>query len=88
MNSRQVIDQAREYVIENYMYMRKEQSLEDDESLLRTGIIDSLGIMELVGWIEETFGVTIDPEEITEQNFDTLTGIARFVASKTNVAAA
>lgn len=88
MSDRKVLDQAREYVIENFMYMRKEQSLSDDESLLRKGVITSLGMMELVGWVEDTFGITVDPEEITEQNFDTLTGIARFVEAKRGAAAA
>jgi acyl carrier protein len=68
--------------------MRKVKTVGDDESLLRTGVITSLGMMEVVGWVEETFGVTVDPDEITEQNFDTLRGIARFVHGKRNAQAA
>lgn len=85
MNEQDVMEQARAYVVENFMYMRKSKTIGDDESLLRTGVISSLGMMEVVGWVEETFGTTVDPEEITEQNFDTLRGIARFVTSKTSV---
>jgi acyl carrier protein len=88
MNEQNVLEQARDFVIENFMYMRKVKTIGDDESLLRTGVISSLGMMEVVEWVESTFGVSVDPDEITEQNFDTLRGIARFVSSKGNVAAA
>ena len=88
MNEQNVIEQVKEYVVENFMYMRKVKTVGEDESLLRTGVITSLGMMEVVGWVEETFGVSVDPDEITEQNFDTLRGIARFVSSKQSVQAA
>jgi acyl carrier protein len=88
MNEQNVLEQARDFVIENFMYMRKVKTIGDDESLLRTGVISSLGMMEVVEWVESNFGVSVDPDEITEQNFDTLRGIARFVASKANVQAA
>jgi len=85
MNEQDILEKARAYVIENFMYMRKSQTIGDEESLLRTGVISSLGMMEVVGWVEETFGVTVDPEEITENNFDTMRGLARFVLSKSSV---
>jgi acyl carrier protein len=88
MNEHNVLEQARNFVVENFMYMRKVKTIGDDESLLRTGVISSLGMMEVVEWVESNFGVSVDPNEITEQNFDTLRGIARFVSSKANVQAA
>ena len=87
MNEQEVLEKARAYIVENFLYMRKSKEIGDDDSLLRTGVISSLGMMELVGWVEEEFGVVIDPAEITEQNFDTLRGIARFVGEKARVAA-
>lgn len=85
MNEQNVLEQVREFVIENFMYMRKVKTIGDEESLLRTGVISSLGMMEVVDWVESTFDVSVDPDEITEQNFDTLRGIATFVGSKRNV---
>jgi acyl carrier protein len=85
MNEQNVLEQVREFVIENFMYMRKVKTIGDEESLLRTGVISSLGMMEVVDWVESTFDVSVDPDEITEQNFDTLRGIAAFVGSKRNV---
>lgn len=88
MNEQNVLEQARDFVVENFMYMRKAKTIGDDESLLRTGVISSLGMMEVVEWVESTFGMSVDPDDITEQNFDTLRGIARFVSAKANVQAA
>jgi acyl carrier protein len=87
MNEQDVLRQAREYVVENFMYMRKNKTIGDNESLLRSGVITSLGMMELVGWVEDHFGVAVDPDEITENNFDTLAAVARFVAAKRVIAA-
>jgi acyl carrier protein len=87
MNEQDVLQKTRAFVDENFLYMRKNKDLGDEDSLLRTGVITSLGMMELVGWVEEEFGVVVDPDEITEQNFDTLRGIARFVGEKQRVAA-
>jgi acyl carrier protein len=88
MSEQALLQQVKDYVVENFMYMRKVKTVGEDESLLRTGVITSLGMMEVVGWVEDTFGLTVDPDEITEQNFDTLRGIARFILRKRNVQAA
>jgi len=82
MTEADVLRQAKAYVVENFLYMRRNQTLGEEDSLLRSGVINSLGMMELVGWVEETFGVAVEPTEITEQNFDTLRSIARFVSAK------
>ena len=82
MSEAEILQQTKNYVLENFMYMRRNKELGDDDSLLRIGVITSLGVMELVDWVETTFGVNVDPSEITEQNFDTAHSIARFVMSK------
>jgi len=77
---------TRDYVLDNFMYMRRVKELGDDDSLLRTGVITSLGVMELVDWVETTFGVSVEPSDITEENFDTVRSIARYIATKAAVA--
>jgi acyl carrier protein len=86
MTEAEVLKQTKAYVVENFMYMRRNKDLGDDDSLLRTGVITSLGMMELVDWVETTFGVRVDPAEITEQNFDTASSIARFVTARSGTA--
>lgn len=54
----------------------------DDESLTDRGIINSLGIFQLVWFLEETFAIRIGDEEITNENFDSIRAIESFVAEK------
>ena len=54
----------------------------DDDSLTDRGIINSLGIFQLVWYLEETFGICIGDEEITNQNFESIRTIEAFVAGK------
>jgi acyl carrier protein len=82
MNEAEILPQIVSFVVANFLYMRHNKDLKEDDSLLRNGIITSLGVMELVDWVEETFGVQVEPGEITEQNFDTAQSIARFVSAK------
>lgn len=54
----------------------------EDENLFQGGWIDSLGIAELMDFIEREFGVSLGPEDITEKNFQSLTAIERLIQSK------
>jgi acyl carrier protein len=53
----------------------------DEDSLLDAGVIDSLGILDLVGFLEETFGVQASDEDLNPENFDSIATLARFVES-------
>lgn len=72
----------RSYITENFLYMRPDLQFGDDDSLLAKGVIDSLGVMELVGFVEEQFAVKAEEADVTEANFGTVGGIARFVEAK------
>jgi acyl carrier protein len=87
MNEPEILQQIISFVVANFLYMRRNKDLEEDDSLLRNGVITSLGVMELVDWVEDTFGVQVEPGEITEQNFDTPRSIARFVMAKSEAMA-
>jgi acyl carrier protein len=54
----------------------------DDESFLTAGILDSTGILELIGFLEERFGVHFRDDELIAGNFDSLSQVSRFVAAK------
>ena len=56
--------------------------LDDDASLMNSGIIDSTGMLELVTFIETTYHVTVRNEEMLPENLDSLSRIARFLAKK------
>ena len=77
-----VVDRIREYIVENYLYMRQDVQLLEDDPLLARGIIDSMGVMELIAFLEEEFGVTVADTDITEENLGSLGAIARYVTAK------
>ncbi len=54
----------------------------EDTSFLDKGIIDSTGVMELVSFLEETFGITMDDAEIIPDNFDSIEKLVTFVENK------
>ena len=71
----------REFVIDNFLFGDGEQ-LSDDISFMGSGIIDSTGMLELIGFIEETYGVKIRDEELIPENFDSVSRLAKFVETK------
>jgi len=60
------------------------ESLEPDENLLTQGLIDSIGILKLVSFIESHFGIKVENEDIVPENFETLNDMSRFVEKKAN----
>ena len=79
ITSKQVIESTRAYIAENFLYARPDFVIGEGDSLLGRGIIDSLGVMEIVEFLGAQFGIVAQDEDMTEQNFGTLAGIARFV---------
>lgn len=71
------------FLSETFLYMRPDFQVGPDDSLMRTGVIDSLGVMEVVEFVEEMAGVQVAEDEITEANFGTLNAIARYITRKT-----
>lgn len=59
-----------------------EASIDHDHDLLTSGIIDSMGVMELVGFVEGTFGIAVDDQDILPENFRSVSAIAQYVARK------
>lgn len=59
------------------------ESLKDTDSLIDLGVVDSLGILKLVLFIEETFGINIGPEDLNQENFETISSMENFIACKT-----
>jgi acyl carrier protein len=57
-------------------------AVSDEDSLLDSGVIDSLGILDLVAFLETTFGIRVGDEELDPSNFDSIATVARFVAGK------
>ena len=73
--------QIRDFVTSNF-YVADPKTLEDRTSLLDQGIIDSTGVLEVIMFIESTFGMTVEDSEMLPENLDSIERIAAFVARK------
>jgi len=73
---------VREYIVENFLFGDGEK-LNENTSFMEEGIIDSTGILELVFFLEENFGIKIEDNELVPENMDSLNNIARYLAIKT-----
>jgi acyl carrier protein len=55
--------------------------LDDNASLLEQGVLDSTGVLELVLFVEETYGISVDEADLLPENFDTINSVTAFVAT-------
>jgi acyl carrier protein len=77
-----VIQQIRRYIDVNLFVEGGHASLQDDDSFLEKGVIDSTGVLELVNWMEETFGFKVDDTELIPDNLDSIGRLAVFIERK------
>ncbi|RCS22866.1 acyl carrier protein [Phyllobacterium salinisoli] len=77
-------DTVRAFIVENFLFGDTSFQLGDDASLIENDIIDSTGVLELVAFVEERFGVTMADAEIVPANLDSLNRIAAFVSARTD----
>ena len=79
--------ELRQFIVENFLFGKEEAPLGGDESLLDRGIIDSTGVLELVGFLEQTYHIAIQDEELVPDNLDSINRLVRFVSRKAEIAA-
>jgi acyl carrier protein len=79
----EIQEQIKDYIVTKFMFDRS--ALGPDEDLLNQGIVDSMGILQLVNHLEETFGIRINDEDIVPDNFRSLRTLAELVMQKNGV---
>ena len=79
----QVRARIRGYILENLLFTDDPSQLPDDASLLDRGIIDSTGVLEIVLFLEEQFGIKVKDSDMLPENFDTVDRMVQFVARLT-----
>ncbi len=75
-------EKTREFVRNNFLIGAENKNLGDDDSFLEQGIVDSTGILELVEFVQDTFTIKIEDEELLPDNLDSLNKLAKFIQSK------
>lgn len=74
-------DQIRNFILENFI-LEKPEDLVDDESMLEKGIMDSTGILELVAFLESTFEIKVEDEELIPENLESVANIVNYLERK------
>ena len=74
---------VRNFIRDTFLFGMDDERLTDDVSFLESGIIDSTGLLELIGFVESEYGISIAEWEMMPQNLDSIDNIARFVHRKT-----
>ncbi len=74
--------EIRNFITENFLYGRKDNDFSDDVSFLEKGIIDSTGVLELVSFVEGTYGIFVEDEELVPDNFDSINKLSAFISKK------
>ena len=72
----------RNFIVENFLFGDTGVPLGDEDSLLQKGLIDSTGILEIVSFIEEKFGIAVEDDELVPENLDAINSIAKYILRK------
>lgn len=78
----QVKSELRDFVSANYLFGDLSRIPGDDESLLEKGILDSTGVLELIEFLEDQFGIEVSETETVPDNLGSISGLTRFVLVK------
>jgi len=81
MSENEIKTRLREFVAKNF-YLPDPKALTDQTSFLDQGIIDSTGVLELVTFVENEYGITVADDDMVPANFDSIDALAGFVAKK------
>jgi acyl carrier protein len=80
--------EIRKFVVENFLFGQNDRQISDDQSFLESGIIDSTGVLELIGFLESNYGISIADDELVPANLDSVDRVASFVDGKLKTKAA
>lgn len=78
-NKRSVL---RKFILENYLYTEDESALKDDDSFLDSGILDSMGILEVIDLLNEVFSIEVEDNEMIPDNLDSINDLLAFIKKK------
>ena len=80
-------DSIRAFIIDSFLFGDTSQVIADDMSLIDNNLVDSTGVLELVFFLESTFGISVKDTEVIPQNLDSIGAMAAFIESKRKAAA-
>jgi len=75
-------NKVRDFILENYLFTDKQSELNNEDSFLEKGIIDSTGILEVIYFIEDEYSIKVEDEEMIPENLDSVNNIVNFIKNK------
>jgi len=82
MNPQDIKTTVKTFILNEYLPGEDPAALTDATPLMTTGILDSIAVLKAVNFLENQFGITIEPHEAVVENLNTLSDIARLVTAK------
>ncbi len=76
----------KQFVLDNLVFGGTLDDIDADASFMASGTIDSLGVLELITFVEETYGIEVLDEDVLPENFDSVRTLATYICTKLNVA--
>lgn len=81
-NPTQIEQPIRDFIASNLLFSETGFGYADDTSFLQEGIVDSLGVTELVEFVQKTYGIKVEQQEVTRDHFDSVARLSAFVRQK------
>jgi acyl carrier protein len=82
MNTQDIETKVKTFILNEYLPGEDSAALTGSTPLMTTGILDSIAVLKVVTFLENQFGITIEPHEAVVENLNTISDIGRFVAAK------
>ena len=70
------------FIVSNFLFGQEGKGFSDEQSFLQSGIVDSTGLLELIAFVEQQYGISVEDRELVPENLDSLRNISQFVARK------
>ncbi len=78
----QTESKVREFVLKNYLFTTEQSALKSDDSFMKSGIMDSTGILEMIMFLHDEFGVDVMDDEMVPENLDSVNNVVAFLGKK------
>lgn len=73
----------RKFILDNFLFTDDATALGDDDSLVVRGIVDSMGVLEIIGFLDSQFAVKVVEEEMVPSNLDSINKLVAFIMART-----
>jgi acyl carrier protein len=73
---------VRQFIVSNFLFGDESRPLDVDESLMESGVVDSTGVLEVIGFLESSFHIRVENDELTPENLDSIANLTAFLRRK------